>query len=89
MLKRAIWTYQHIADEIGINWVTHHKDWRLNEKHYGDLQGLAKKDVNQKGYSQDLLDHWRYCYEHAPPELHEEDPRHPKYDRRYKDVPTD
>jgi 2,3-bisphosphoglycerate-dependent phosphoglycerate mutase len=42
MLKRAIWTYHTIAEELNIHWITHYKDWRLNEKHYGALQGLQK-----------------------------------------------
>ena len=42
MLKRAIWTYHTIAEELNIHWIPHYKDWRLNEKHYGALQGLQK-----------------------------------------------
>lgn len=40
MLKRAIWTYHTIAEELNCHWITHYKDYRLNEKHYGALQGL-------------------------------------------------
>ena len=47
MLKRAIWTYHTIAEELDIHWITHYKDWRLNEKHYGSLQGLPKEDAVQ------------------------------------------
>ena len=42
MLKRALWTFHGIADELDIHWIDHRKDWRLNEKHYGALQGLEK-----------------------------------------------
>ena len=58
MLKRAIWTYYTIAEELNIHWVTHYKDWRLNEKHYGALQGL-EKDSCYKSISQDDLKFWR------------------------------
>tara|TARA_B110000285_G_C15006765_1_gene554269 strand:- start:685 stop:837 length:153 start_codon:yes stop_codon:yes gene_type:complete len=47
MLKRAIWTWHTVADQLALHWIPHYKDWRLNEKHYGALQGL-KKDLKTK-----------------------------------------
>ena len=48
MLKRAIATYNHIADELDLDWITTVKHWRLNERHYGQLQGLNKKETAKK-----------------------------------------
>ena len=58
MLKRAIWTYHTCADELDIHWAPHIKDWRLNEKHYGALQGLEKSEQGT-GYSEAELAMWR------------------------------
>ena len=87
MLKRAIWTYHHIADEIDCHWAPHIKDWRLNEKHYGALQGL-QKDSSQKVHSAEQMEMWRASYDVAPPQLDYNDYRHPQHDTKYAHIPS-
>ena len=58
MLKRAIWTWHSVAEELNLHWIPHYKDWRLNEKHYGALQGF-KKDMETKTISKKDLEDWR------------------------------
>jgi 2,3-bisphosphoglycerate-dependent phosphoglycerate mutase len=68
--------------------VTVHKSWRLNERHYGDLQGLNKAETAAKfGEKQVLV--WRRSYADPPPLLRADDPRYPGHDRRYADVPKE
>lgn len=83
MLKRAIWTYHTIADELGMHWVEHRKDWRLNEKHYGVLQGLQKDVSYSKHINRENLKKWRNTYMGAGPGLLVNDFRHPVHDRKY------
>lgn len=71
-----------------MHWIPHYKDWRLNEKHYGALQGL-QKDQTYKYISQDDLKHWRGSYDESGPGVDVHDFRHPVNDNRYKDVPLD
>ena len=87
MLKRAIWTYHTIAEELNCHWITHYKDYRLNEKHYGALQGL-QKDCPAATISQADLDEWRSSYSDCPPGLQMNDYRHPSFDRKYNNVPA-
>ena len=87
MLKRAIWTYHTIAEELNIHWIPINKDWRLNEKHYGALQGL-QKDQTYKYISKDDLKYWRGSYNQSGPGVEFDDFRHPSNDIRYKDVPV-
>jgi 2,3-bisphosphoglycerate-dependent phosphoglycerate mutase len=65
-----------------------HKHWRLNERHYGALQGLNKAETAAKHGEAQVLE-WRRSYDIPPPELEEEDLRHPKHDPRYAGVPLD
>jgi 2,3-bisphosphoglycerate-dependent phosphoglycerate mutase len=89
LLKRAIRTLDIVLDDMDLLWLPVQKDWRLNERHYGDLQGLNKAETAAKfGEEQVLV--WRRSYSDPPPPLKLEDPRHPKHDRRYANLkPTD
>jgi 2,3-bisphosphoglycerate-dependent phosphoglycerate mutase len=83
VLKRAIWTLWIVLDEMDLMWVSVLLDWRLNEHHYGALQGLNKSDTaRQFGEGQVRL--WRRSYNIRPPALDVEDSRHPCHDSRYK-----
>ena len=82
LLKRAIRTLWIGLDEMGLMWVPVHRTWRLNERHYGALQGLNKAETAaQHGEAQVKI--WRRSYDIPPPPLTREDPRHPSRDRRY------
>ncbi len=82
LLKRAIRTLWIILDEMDLMWIPVHRSWRLNERHYGALQGLDKQDTaNKYGYEQ--VQNWRRSYDTLPPALAETDSRHPSCDRRY------
>nr|WP_269145414.1 2,3-diphosphoglycerate-dependent phosphoglycerate mutase [Geomonas sp. RF6] len=83
VLKRAIWTLYLTLDEMELMWVPVQKDWRLNERHYGALQGLNKAETAQK-YGDDQVKLWRRSYDIRPPALEESDPRHPQFDPRYR-----
>jgi 2,3-bisphosphoglycerate-dependent phosphoglycerate mutase len=86
VLKRAIRTLWIVLDDMDLMWLTVHKSWRLNERHYGALQGLNKAETTaQYGEKQVLV--WRRSYADPPPPLTLDDPRHPGHDRRYADVP--
>jgi 2,3-bisphosphoglycerate-dependent phosphoglycerate mutase len=85
VLKRAIRTLWITLDEMDLMWIPVFRCWRLNEKHYGALQGLNKSETAQKyGDEQVLL--WRRAYDIQPPALDKNDPRHPAHDPRYKDM---
>lgn len=82
VLKRAIHTLWHTLDAMDCDWLPVLKDWRLNERHYGALQGLNKADMaRQYGDAQVLL--WRRSYDLPPPALAADDPRCERGDRRY------
>jgi len=91
LLKRAIRTLWLVLDEMDMMWIPVHRSWRLNERHYGALQGLNKAETAaEHGEAQVKI--WRRSYDTPPPPLTLEDPRHPLHDRRYaalgrKDVP--
>ncbi|MCC8036347.1 MAG: 2,3-diphosphoglycerate-dependent phosphoglycerate mutase [Rikenellaceae bacterium] len=86
-LKRAIKTLDCVLDRMNLDWLPVEKSWRLNEKHYGALQGLNKGQTAEKyGPEQVLL--WRRSYDVAPDPLGHQDPRNPRFDVRYKDVPS-
>jgi 2,3-bisphosphoglycerate-dependent phosphoglycerate mutase len=88
VLKRAIRTLSIVLDDMDLMWLTVHKSWRLNERHYGDLQGLNKAETAAKfGEKQVLV--WRRSYADPPPPLKADDPRYPGHDRRYADVPKE
>ncbi len=82
VLKRAIHTLWHALDAMDCTWLPVVKDWRLNERHYGGLQGLNKADMaKQYGDAQVLV--WRRSYDTPPPALEADDPRGQRGDRRY------
>jgi 2,3-bisphosphoglycerate-dependent phosphoglycerate mutase len=82
VLKRAIWTLWHCLDAMERTWLPIQHDWRLNERHYGGLQGLNKADMaRQYGDEQVLL--WRRSYDVPPPSLDADDPRGQRQDPRY------
>jgi 2,3-bisphosphoglycerate-dependent phosphoglycerate mutase len=82
VLKRAVWTLWHALDEMDRTWLPVLHDWRLNERHYGALQGLNKADMaKQYGDEQVLI--WRRSYDTPPPQLEPQDPRGQRGDLRY------
>ncbi len=87
-LKRAIKTLNIVLDCMNQDWLKVEKDWRLNEKHYGILQGLNKAETAQE-YGEDQVKRWRRSYDIAPPALSDDDPRNPKFDTRYREIPRD
>lgn len=83
VLKRAIRTLWIVLDDMDLMWIPVYNSWRLNERHYGALQGLNKAQTAEKfGEEQVLI--WRRSYDVAPPALEEKDPRYPGRDPRYK-----
>ncbi len=82
VLKRAIRTLWIALDEMDRMWLPVEKDWRLNERHYGALQGLDKAQTVEK-HGADQVKIWRRSYDIPPPALTESDERHPKHDPRY------
>lgn len=81
-LKRAIKTLNFVLEEMNLDWVPVYKNWRLNEKHYGALQGLNKQQTAQK-YGEEQVKIWRRSYDVRPPALQLDDPRAPSQDPRY------
>ncbi len=82
VLKRAIKTLWIVMEEMELEWLAVYRSWRLNERHYGALQGLNKAEMAEKfGEAQVKL--WRRSYDVPPPPLDWEDQRHPRFDRRY------
>jgi 2,3-bisphosphoglycerate-dependent phosphoglycerate mutase len=88
VLKRAIRTLWMALDEMDLLWIPVHRSWRLNERHYGALQGLNKAETAAK-HGDDQVKIWRRSYDIPPPPLTAEDPRHPSHDRRYADLTRD
>lgn len=88
VLKRAIRTLWIVLDDMDLMWIPVHRSWRLNERHYGALQGLNKKETADR-YGVDQVQIWRRSYDIPPGALSEEDDRHPRHDRRYADVPKE
>lgn len=85
-LKRAVKTLNGALDKLDQDWIPVEKSWRLNEKHYGALQGLNKSETATK-YGDEQVLIWRRSYDIAPQVLAEDDPRNPRFERRYRDVP--
>jgi len=82
VLKRAIRTLWITLDELDRMWLPVVREWRLNERHYGALQGLNKAETAEK-FGEEQVHIWRRSYAVPPPELTGDDPRHPRNDRRY------
>jgi len=92
VLKRAIQTLWIILEGMDLMWIPVYRSWRLNERHYGALQGLNKSEMVEK-HGADQVHLWRRSYDVRPPELDRSDPMYPGKDPRYKglkekDVPV-
>jgi 2,3-bisphosphoglycerate-dependent phosphoglycerate mutase len=87
-LKRAIKTLWIVSEEMNLEWVPVSKAWELNERHYGSLQSRTRDEVAAE-VGEDQVQLWRRGYRDLPPPLDFDDPRHPRFDRRYYDVPRD
>ncbi len=85
VLKRAIRTLWHIQDQMDLMWIPVIRDWRLNERHYGALQGLNKAETAAK-YGDEQVHIWRRSYDIPPPPLDADDERHPAKDPRYAGI---
>jgi 2,3-bisphosphoglycerate-dependent phosphoglycerate mutase len=82
VLKRAIRTLWAVLDELDLMWIPVNRSWRLNERHYGALQGLDKGETAAK-YGMERVHAWRRSYDIPPPALDEADERYPGHDPRY------
>jgi len=85
LLKRATETTEIVADVIGFSEKNIKYDWRLNERHYGALQGLNKSETASK-YGEDQVQIWRRSYDIPPPFLDIDDERHPRFDDKFKNI---
>ncbi len=85
VLKRAIRTLWIALDEMDLMWIPVYRHWRLNERHYGALQGLNKAETAAR-YGEEQVLIWRRSYDVRPPALEPSDPRWPGHDRRYADL---
>ena len=85
VLKRAIRTLWLVLDEMELMWIPVHRDWRLNERHYGALQGLNKSETVRK-FGETQVQLWRRSYDVRPPALEEEDSRNSCHDPRYREL---
>ena len=88
LLKRAIRTMWLALEELDQTWVPVHRELRLNERHYGALQGLNKAETAAK-HGEDQVLIWRRSYDIPPPALDPDDERHPGKDRRYANLPAE
>ena len=87
VLKRAIRTLWITLDELDMMWLPVERSWRLNERHYGALQGLDKAQTVAK-HGAEQVKVWRRSYDIPPPPLATDHPQHPRFDRRYAGVPA-
>jgi 2,3-bisphosphoglycerate-dependent phosphoglycerate mutase len=85
VLKRAIRTLWTVLDEMDLMWIPVHRSWRLNERHYGALQGLNKAETAAK-FGEDQVKIWRRSYDIRPPKLTPDDERFPGLDPRYRSL---
>ena len=85
VLARAIHTLWLMLDELDRVWIPVIRDWRLNERHYGALQGLNKGETAAK-YGDEQVHIWRRSYDITPPPLEDDDERHPRHDVRYAGI---
>ncbi len=83
VLKRAIRTLWMTLDELDLMWIPVHRSWRLNERHYGALQGLNKSETAAK-FGEEQVKIWRRSYDIPPPALTPDDERYPGHDPRYQ-----
>ena len=88
VLRRAIGTANIALDRMDLHWIPVRRSWRINERHYGALQGLEKKETAAIHGAEQVF-RWRRSYSIPPPPLDREDPRHPRFDARYASVSAD
>ncbi len=88
VLRRAIKTLWIVLEEMDLMWIPVNRDWRLNERHYGALQGLNKAETVEK-HGMDQVQIWRRSYETRPPPLTPDDERYPGKDPRYGGLSSD
>ncbi len=88
VLKRGYQTLEIFLEVLGQKNIPLYRDWHLNERHYGALQGLEKPETVEK-YGEEQVNIWRRSYNVAPPKLSFSDPRHPRFDPLYNDVPVE
>ena len=88
VLRRAIRTLWLAQESMDAMWLPVEKDWRLNERHYGTLQGLDKTEVADH-YGAEQVHLWRRGFAVSPPALNPSDPRHPRFDGRYRGLSLD
>lgn len=88
VLSRAIKTLWLVLEEMDLMWIPVHKNWRLNERHYGALQGLNKVEMVEK-HGIEQVQTWRRSYDTPPPALSPDDPRNPARDPRYASLSPD
>ncbi len=84
-LKRCIKTMWNILEEMDLMWIPQFNSWRINERHYGALQGLNKSETTEK-FGEEQVHIWRRSFDTPPPELEKTDSRYPGFDQRYKDL---
>ena len=85
LFRSAIRTLWIVLDEMDLMWIPVYRNWRLNERHYGALQGLNKAETAEK-YGEAQVKLWRRSYDVRPPALTKDDERYPGKDRRYADL---
>lgn len=88
VLVRAIQTADLALGAMGMSWIPVKRSWRLNERHYGALQGLNKRETAEK-FGREKVKLWRRSYDVRPPDLDASDERHPSHDARYADLPPE
>jgi len=88
VLRRAIKTLWIVLEEMELEWIPIHLTWRLNERHYGALQGLDKSEIATK-FGEEQVKIWRRSYDTSPPALELDDKRHPRFDHRYSGVSSE
>ncbi len=88
LLKRAITTANLALEQMDLEWLPVKRHWRLNERHYGTLQGLDKKATAEK-HGKEQVFQWRRSYDVPPPPLDADDERHPRHDSRYRHLPPE
>lgn len=88
VLVRAIQTAELALGAMGRSWIPVRRSWRLNERHYGALQGLNKKQTSDR-FGEEKVKLWRRSYDVRPPAVEASDERHPSHDPRYSEVPPE
>ncbi|MCC3145563.1 2,3-diphosphoglycerate-dependent phosphoglycerate mutase [Halanaerobium sp. Z-7514] len=84
-LKRATKTLNIVLDIMNLHWIPVIKSWKLNERHYGDLQGLNKAEMAEK-VGEEQVHIWRRSFDTPPPALDEDDSRHPRHEKKYEEL---